>query len=73
VESATGPATVVLQREHGKADLEVLCRLRPDDGGWPILSLTRGQTGRSQTFSKTVKPGLSNIQAAGVRGRWPRF
>ncbi|MGA2457880.1 MAG: hypothetical protein ABSF85_09945, partial [Terriglobales bacterium] len=33
VESATGPATVVLQPEHGKADLEVLCRLRPDDPG----------------------------------------
>jgi hypothetical protein len=32
VESATGPATVVLQPEHGKVDLEVLCRLRPDDG-----------------------------------------
>jgi hypothetical protein len=32
VESATGPATVVLHPEHGKADLEVLCRLRPDDG-----------------------------------------
>ena len=32
VESATGPATVVLQPEHGQADLEVLCRLRPDDG-----------------------------------------
>jgi hypothetical protein len=33
----------------------------------------RGQTGRSQIFSKTVKPDPSNIQAAGVRGRWPRF
>ncbi len=35
--------------------------------------ITGGQTGRYQTFSKTVRPGLSNIQAAGVRGRWPRF
>jgi hypothetical protein len=43
VESATGPATVVLQPEHGKADLEVLCRLRPDDGhhDWPVMPTNR--------------------------------
>lgn len=32
-----------------------------------------GQTGRSLTFSEIVRPGSSNIQAACVRGRWPRF